>query len=513
MMPQESPMLAERFRAVVADRLGLQFDDAKLGYLEEVLHRRADALGKPAAAYLGDLEAADRAHGEFRALAVELTVNETYFFRNPDQFRALTQAVLPARLSLPGATRHLRILSAGCASGEEAYSLVIALRETLPDPSWTFTVRAVDINPAMLDKARRGRYSAWSLRETPNEARRRWFRSEGAEFRIDEGVRDAVEFEERNLVEDDADLWKPQSYDVVFCRNVIMYFPAQTAQAVVGRIARALAPDGHLFLGHAETLRGLSQDFHLEHTHDTFYYRVRSGQELARPQATRAIPAAAATADLDLLPEIVDDSATWVDAIRRASERIQALSEASAQQSPGERPAARAAPKVATHRAQLLDLLEKERFDDALVLAGALPGEAATDPQMLLLRAALLTHAGKFAEAEPVCHELLRQDEMNGEAHYLLALCREGAGDPAAAADYDRIAVYLDPAFAMPRLHLGLLARRAGRRDAARLDFSRALVLLQQEDASRLLLFGGGFGREALVALCQAELAACGGAP
>jgi chemotaxis protein methyltransferase CheR len=132
---------------------------------------------------------------------------------------------------------------------------------------------------------------------------------------------------------------------------------------------------------------------------------------------------------------------------------------------------------------------------------------------VLLLRAVLLTHGGRLALAEETCRRLLALDELNAGAHYLLALCREGAGDRRAAAEHDQVAAYLDPAFAMPRLHLALLARRHGDRETARRELAQAALLLEREDASRLLLFGGGFGREALVALCRAELAACGGPP
>ena len=143
----------------------------------------------------------------------------------------------------------------------------------------------------------------------------------------------------------------------------------------------------------------------------------------------------------------------------------------------------------------------------------ALPSDTAQDPEFLLLTAVLLTHGGNLAKAENVCAELLERDEMSAGAHYLMALCRESAGDGPGAADHDQVATYLDPGFAMPRLHLGLLARRAGDRNAAREELLQALMLLQREDSSRLLLFGGGFGREALSALCRAELAGCGGAP
>lgn len=271
MMASADSFDVERFRGIVGSRLGLNFDDSKLAFLADVLKRRRDSAGQSPDAYLGRLESSSQAQEELRALAIDLTVNETYFFRNPDQFRAMVHNVLPLRLQARAASRQLRVLSAGCASGEEPYSLAISLRENVPDPSWKISVRAFDISPAMLDKARRGRYSAWSLRETQPDMQRRWFHREGADFILDRAIRDAVVFEERNLVDDDPALWEPESYDVIFCRNVLMYLKPEIARNVVARMMRSLVPGGYLFLGHAETLRGLSQDFHLEHTHGAFY--------------------------------------------------------------------------------------------------------------------------------------------------------------------------------------------------------------------------------------------------
>jgi chemotaxis protein methyltransferase CheR len=118
----------------------------------------------------------------------------------------------------------------------------------------------------------------------------------------------------------------------------------------------------------------------------------------------------------------------------------------------------------------------------------------------------LLAHAGRFPAAEAVCRALLAIDEHHAGAHYILALCREASGDSTAAIEHDQIALFLDPQFAMARLHLGLLARRAGDRDSARRELAQAAELLQREDPSRLLLFGGGFHRDALISLCRAEV-------
>jgi chemotaxis protein methyltransferase CheR len=498
----------ERFRAAIVGRLGLYFDEGKSSFLAEVLRRRCDATGHDSDTYLSRLEMQD-GREEVAALARELTVPETYFFRNADQLRAFVEIVLPQRVAAQAGERRVRMLSLGCASGEEAYSLAMLAHDTLSDPTFEVSILGVDVNPTIIEKARLGRFSAWALRETPEADRQRWFRRHGTDFVLDESLRASVRFEERNLTDEDPQFWRPETYEVVFCRNVVMYFAPEQAQALIDRIARVLRPGGYLFLGHAETLRGLSSDFHLRHTHGTFYYQRKeqrvSGSPGPQTSAWRSPPnvsLAAAAADAD----------TWVDAIRRASERVASLTDIRCKKQAG----SSANPGRATAAWDLgvvIDLLRKERFAEALALVDALPPDSSSDPDVLLLRAVLLVHGGQLAKAEDACSRLLDEDEMSAGAHYLLALCREGAGERAAAAYHDQVAAYLDPGFAMARLHLGLLARRAGERDVARRELGHALTLLQREDASRILLFGGGFGREALVALCRTELLRCGGKP
>jgi chemotaxis protein methyltransferase CheR len=488
----------ERFRALISQRLGLQLDDTRLDELAEVLRRRVDASRSEAASpYLSRLAAAgDR--DELRALARQLTIGETYFFRNTEQFEAFSDVVVAERARAQSERRQLRLLSAGCSSGEEAYSLAIWLRERWPQlASWDVRIVAVDVNPQVLERAAQARYPAWSFRETPAELRKRYFASDdGREFQLDPSLRANVSFEERNLLDDDPSFWQPGSFDVVFCRNVTMYFTPEVTAALIARFAVCLAPGGYLFLGHAETLRGISQDFHLRHTHNTFYYQRREGS-LHAP----AGPSVEAT-----LPRPSD---SWIDVIRRASERIAALT----QQKSGEAAPPAALPVRAPRwdRTLAMELFRQERFSEAIVLMRGLPADAIADADAQLLLAALLTNAGQLAEAERVCRALLESDEMNAGAHYLLALGREHAGDRAAAVEHDQTAVYLDAGFAMPRLHLGLLAKRAGDLETARRELALALTLLSREDGSRILFFGGGFTREALAELCRAELAACGG--
>jgi chemotaxis protein methyltransferase CheR len=498
----------ETFRDAVAARVGLQFDDDRLELLEAVARERLDALGTSFGAYLPRL-ASGSDPGEAGALAERLTVGETYFFRNRNDLDAFVAVVLPERMRARGGERRLRILSAGCSSGEEAYTLAMLVRDVPALTSWDVGILGVDVNPAAVARARAAAYGEWSLRQTEPSARARFFREQRRTFRVVDEVRSLVSFEERNLADDDPRLWGQGTLDAVFCRNVTMYLAPEVTQRLVARIARALAPGGYLFLGHAETLRGVSTRFHLRHSYETFYYQLREGaEEDALPRSTAPAPAPTAPP----LPMAILEG-DWVEVIQRSSERVARL----ASPQPGA-PEAREeeAPPGSRVRsdpggsALALELLKEERFAEALAALGPAPARD-TDVDALLLRAVLLTVGGDTAGAERVCARILELDELRAEAHYLMALCREHGGDRAGAADHDRYALYLDPTFSMPRLHLGLMAARGGERDTARRELARALVLLAAEAPSRILLLGGGFTREALVQLCRAELRAAGG--
>ena len=493
----------ERFRSIIAQRLGLWFDDGKLEYLAQILERRIAATGDAATLYLTRLDAAVKSHPEHRAIAQELTVGETYFFRHMDQFRAFAEVALPARAEARGTVKQLQFLSAGCSSGEEAYSLSILTGKHLPAAAdWDVAIRGIDVNPLALQRARLARYSSWALRETPEEFQRRYFIADGREYALAEAIRDAVSFEEENLVADEQ--WGPETFDVIFCRNVLMYFTPENAQRVVARFARALAPGGYLFLGHAENLRGLSADFELCHTHSTFYYRRK---DALRRLPTPPEPTAPINVEPSTLP--LDWTSIWLETVQRSSDRIRALTAKSSEPAPRTPTAASAA---VLDLSLALELLAHEKFAEALEVLHRLPPSLARDADAVLLRAALLTHSDRLEAAELACAELLAVDGLNAGAHYLRALCRERQGDIRAAIESAQAATYLEPAFAMPHLHLGLMARRMGDRATAQRELSQAALLLLREDPARLLLFGGGFNREGLVALCRSELDRLGGA-
>jgi len=489
----------DRFRLLIAGRLGLAFDESRQDMLSNVLMQRAEAARCVSAVqYLEFVMSGRMGEAELHALATLLTVTETYFFRDDDQLRAFTESALPERIRAHAADRTLRLLSAGCASGEEPYTLAILLKDRFPQlEGWDLQILGLDLNPVMIQKARTARYQTWSLRNTSKEVKEKYFRREGADSVLREDIRSMVEFEERNLAIGDPCLAGP--FDVVFCRNCLMYLVPECARRVIGRLAQALSPEGFLFLGSAESTRGLSDAFRLRSTHEAFYYQKSVG---ADSEADREIVAPRAAADP--APEWGDSS--WMDVVRIASERINVLLRDA-------KPAS-AEPSGTDAAKPNLDLalehLRQEKFREALEL---LDGFCATvhDPHVELLRAGLLTQCGDLPAAEIVCRRILAADDLNTGAHYLAALCREGAGDLVGAAEHDRAAIFLDGSFAMPHLHLGRMAKRAADPATARRELETAALLLAREDSSRILLFGGGFSREALVAVSRGELNGCGG--
>ncbi|BCY12300.1 hypothetical protein L3i22_073880 [Actinoplanes sp. L3-i22] len=441
-----------RFRGILEHRLGWTTTDTEAVPILPVLAERA------AARHLAEDEYLTRLAGqawpeETAVLAERLSITETYFFRHGDQFRALGERVLPERLRARSGQRVLRLLSVGCSSGEEPYSLAIAAQRARPALDWIVAVVGVDANPEMLRRARRAEYSEWSLRETPEDERRRWFRRTANGFDVVPEILSSVQFVEHNVAgPEDPRIWQPGRYDVIFCRNLLMYLTRPVMTVLLGRITAALAPGGALFLGHTDTLGSDPAGFAVEHFGDTVYYR-------------RTVPAAATAAPQPSRP-------------------------AHPPRPPlPDRPAADA-------HARALELFRDERFAAALAVA---------EPGDLLLRGVLLAQLGRLDEARAIARRLIDAGGTDPDAHQLLGACHEVDEPDQAHGEY-RLAAYLDPGFAMPRLRMGLLARRRGDGGNAAADLAAALELLARESEERITMFGGGFGRLTLSSLCRSEL-------
>jgi len=262
------------FRDLLRDHCGLHFDQDSRFLLEKRLTNRVRELGLGSfSAYHYLLRTDTSGDRELSHLVDELTTNETWFFRERGQLRALIDEIIPQLLMERAESGvPVSIWSAGCSSGEEPYSVVALALEAGFQPGRDFRVYASDISRSMLQKARRGVYRPASLRETDPYLLRKYFSEQDGHYRICDDVKRNVVFMHLNLL-DRTRISLLGSLDVILCRNVIIYFDAETKKRVIATFEEKLRPGGYLLLGHSESLINLSSAFELRHLRNDLVYR------------------------------------------------------------------------------------------------------------------------------------------------------------------------------------------------------------------------------------------------
>ena len=213
---------------------------------------------------------------ELTKLFEVVTTNETSFFRNPPQLEVFRNVVLAQALeqARKSGQKKLRIWSAGCSTGEEPYTLSIILHEVLKSDiaNWDIKITANDLSEAVLAAARRGIYNEYALRTTPKEMVDRYFHKEGNVYKLDAALKRLVSFGQINL-SDREQLKRVEKSQIVFCRNVIIYFDDEMKRRVINAFYDNLLPEGVLIIGHSESLHNISRAFKLEHHKGTILYR------------------------------------------------------------------------------------------------------------------------------------------------------------------------------------------------------------------------------------------------
>lgn len=258
-------MNVEEFRLIqefVNERFGLVLDENKAGSLAAKLVPRLEDLRLGSIAdYYYHLKFSPQNRAEHLNFISLLTNNETYFFREEAQLKVFSDFILSVLKEnrMRAHDRRLRIVSAGCSSGEEAYTLAMLLLESGQFVwDWDIEVVGIDIDPAVIAKAEAGLYGGRTLSVTPPHLLERYFRKEGDCYRVKEVLQRITRFQQGNLLEF-ADHFAEASLDIVFCRNVVIYFNDSTVHKTVEGFARALRPDGYLFLGHSESLARITK--------------------------------------------------------------------------------------------------------------------------------------------------------------------------------------------------------------------------------------------------------------
>ena len=423
-----SDQLLSQVSECVTSQLGLHFPRARWRDLERGIRSAAREFGTPDAESCARwLLSAPLTKNQIEILASELTVGETYFFREQRSFAILGERILPELLRVrQGAERRLRIWSAGCCTGEEPYSIAILLDRVLPDPrQWHVTILGTDVNPRFLQKAAQGVFGEWSFRDAPAWLKENYFKPVGAQrFEILPRIKAMVTLAYLNLAEDTYPALANNTHtmDLIFCRNVLMYFAAEHAQRVIHQFHRSLVEGGWLIVSPVETSAQLFSLFAPIHFEQAILYR----------KGTRQLPAPVAP---------VLEEATPVEA-----EEALALGE----------------------RGDYVEAAQKRKADPV----------ARAESVALLARTC--ANLGQLVEARDWTEKALAADKLDAGLHYLRAtILQEQSALEEAVAALKR-ALYLDPDCVVAHFVLGTLALRQQRGKEAAKHFTNALTLLKR---------------------------------
>lgn len=475
-----------RFRDYIQSHSGIYLEDGKRDSLRISLVTRATRHSFRSYDEYFRLLAADP--DEFKELLNLITINETSFFRFPAQFEALRAHVLPEIMRTRGAGsgQPLRVWSAGCSTGEEPYSLAIALIEAGVEAlGWKPHVLGTDVSTAALSAARRGVYPAKALLNVPGDLVDRHFEEVAEGFRVRKNTRRVTEFAYQNLIKEPYPLSLMGAWDVVFCRNVTIYFRIESTTRVVANFFRMLNPGGYLFVGHSETLTNISEDFEAIEAGGVFLYRKppakpftvapivvpRAGaRERRRPERTRATQAEPSGVPAGSEGREVDEAASF--------ERARNL-------------AAAGEPR------QVLDVVAR--------LKDARPDSV----EAHLLAAYAHADLGEYADALTDCRAALAVNPLLPSARYILGIIHQRQGDPVGALSELKKTIYIDPDFALAHLNLGNLYKAQHKWDAACRSYENALRSLKSNPEGEWAVFMGGFDSDLLVKTVERSLLEC----
>ncbi|MEJ0000256.1 MAG: CheR family methyltransferase [Verrucomicrobiota bacterium] len=458
-----APVL-ERLGRAVGDRTGLHFPPERWADLERGVRALAVKAGHASAeACAQSLLAEPPVHAEIEALAGELTVGETYFFREKRSFEVLAETVLPGMVRDGARTgRSLRLWSAGCCSGEEAYSLAILLDRFFPDAAARRgTVLGTDLNPAFLRKARDGVFSEWSFRDAPPWLKPEYFRrTEDRLYEILPRLRERVTFGSLNLAGEGYPALAngTNAMDLILCRNVLMYFTPQKAAQVVEHFHRCLVEGGMLIVSPTEISSQLFASFTaVEYQHVIFYRKD------AKPAATLEIAAPAPSPA----------------PARAASGRV-------ASKVPVARSVAKPAPPKPGRFEQALDLFGRGDYASAAEMLQTDPAFPAAARDAALL-ARICANLGRLDEARDWVETALGLDKLDAGLHFLRALILQEQGAAGEAEAALKRTLYLDPRLVLAHMALGNHALRQGRAGEAAHHFANVLALLADYQSGDIL--------------------------
>ncbi len=464
----------KRFSDLLLERCGLRFPDNRRIELEHGIRQAFAASTCATVDEFYQLLKSSTSTVAMDLLINSVTISETHFFRDTAQFNALFQNVFPQIIERKRGIRTLRLWSAGCATGEEPYSIAMLLRELIPDiDQWSITLLATDINTFSLDRARKGVYSEWAFREErARTMRNRYFRRVDNRYELASDVRQMVTFNRLNLVEPCYPSYETNTtmMDLIICRNVTIYFSETVTRWVVDRFYDALADGGWLVVGHSEPTLETYQRFQSRNFPDTVIY-----QRVNRPDLMPTMPVAGGTLAFPSFKPAPPPPPP--DLMKPPSKPLRAeVVPTDSKVIPPQAVPTSKLPDLLEHARSLLEFGRTEEAQRMLLdLASARPKDAS----ICVLLGQAYANLGNWGDAEMWCHRAISHDKLTIDAYYTLSLVLQHQNRLSDAIEAMKKVIYIDRNYVIGHYGLANLYHESGLLPQAQKSLENALRLLQ----------------------------------
>jgi chemotaxis protein methyltransferase CheR len=504
----------ERFRDWIHHHSGIYLEETKVDSLRISLVTRATRLGF--VEYGDYFDVLSHNEDEFKELMNLVTINETSFYRFPAQFDALRDHIIPEILhGRDPQNRSFRVWSAGCSTGEEPYSIAMTLLDSAADArEMRCEVLGTDVSTQALERAKLAIYPAKSLTNLPQNVVQRWFEAVKGGHRPVDAVRESVGFAYHNLIKEPYPSTFSSSWDIIFCRNVTIYFRPESTRRVVDNFYEALNPGGFLFIGHSETLTSISQRFEPVEIGGVFLYRKPRDRSVfaggfdstVRPVRTQR----PRTSDLPR-PKVAVVSSDAASAPAPAQSRPVAPREPAPAPVRIRQPIAPVASTAEAEKftAEARELLEQGEPRKARAMAELV---LATDPRnipALLVRAHAGADAGDLPGAIADANAALSVNPLLSTAHYILGIIHLRQEDANRATSEFKRTIYVDTDFVLAHFNLANIYRAQGDFNDACREYENTLRALYVNPQGEWTAFLGGFKPDLLAKTCERSLIEC----
>lgn len=505
------------FRDWIHKFSGIYLEDTKVDSLRISLVTRATRFGFTD--YEDYFRLLSNDEEEFKELMNLVTINETSFFRFPAQFDAMRDRVIPEILDgrSKDAPRQFRVWSAGCSTGEEPYTISMTLQDsTLDALGYRCEVVGTDVSTQALDRARKAVYPDRAVASLPQQVRSRWFEAVPDGHRPIKRVRNLCAFHFHNLIKEPYPLAFMSNWDIIFCRNVTIYFRIESTKRVVDNFFNALNPGGYLFIGHSETLTSITDRFEPVEIGGVFLYRkphikrgftfndiIERRQNRTAPRQTTAERAAAASSrTLPATPARRPRPVRETVAEPVALTPAQAAEEAgvSVEQLPG---------TVAELVRAANAMLEQARPTEALDFARRALALSPNDLDAHLAAAFAHADRGELEEAMDQARTVLAQNSLAAPARYVLGVIYQQQGKIDEAVEEFKRTLYIDRDFVLAHFALANINRQRGNTAEACREYENTLRALYAKPEGSWTAFLGGFKSDLLAKTCERSLLEC----